>query len=126
MSGKESRTRKFKPVQNSQAREEMRFVKKKLDGFNPSNCDAWKLLTNRFGPKISQEQLLSLAIVLSRHLNINLYREYKRRKSMLIKWYNENLIKIWPFIVNQIVITDKDDQQIVQFKEMKNPHFHPF
>lgn len=123
MRRRERSLKRDKPTICSQAREEMHFVKKKLDGFNPSECDAWKLLTARFGQKISQEELLSLAIVISRHLHINLFREYKRRKSMLIKWYNDNIMKIWPFIVNQIVITDENDSQIVQSDEMKNPRY---
>ena len=115
---------KDNPVMHSHAKEEMYFVKNKLDGFNPYECEAWKLLTTHFGQKIRQEELLSLATVLSFHLNIQLFREDKRQKSMLIKWYNKNIMQIWPFIVNHIVITDKNDNQIVQSDEIENPRYH--
>lgn len=115
---------KDNPVMHSHAKEEMYFVKNKLDGFNPYECEAWKLLTTHFGKKIRKEELLSLATVLSHHLNIQLFREDKRQKSMLIKWYNKNIMQIWPFIVNHVVITDKNDNQIVQSNEIENPRYH--
>ncbi|KAK8895033.1 hypothetical protein M9Y10_023475 [Tritrichomonas musculus] len=89
-----------------QAEFEQKFVQEKLNDFEPTSCKAWTKLTSRFGPKISQEELLSLAEVVSHQLEIELYREYKRRKNMLIKWFDENLDLVWPYIEKHIIITD--------------------
>ena len=44
------------------------FVQKKLKGFNPKTCQAWRKLTERFGPKISHEEILSLVCYQSNKL----------------------------------------------------------
>ena len=97
---------KAKPPKTLQAEFEAKFVQEKMADFDPTNCEAWAKLTSRFGPKISQEELLSLAEVVSHQLNIELYREYKRRKNMLIKWFDEHCDQVWPYIEKHIIITD--------------------
>ncbi|KAK8842260.1 hypothetical protein M9Y10_026494 [Tritrichomonas musculus] len=92
--------------------EELLFVNDQLKFFKPSSSAAWKLLESHFGPKINQEELLSLAMVVSTYTGISLYREYKRRKGMLIKWFDDNLTQIWPFILQHIVVTGRDNQVI--------------
>ncbi|KAK8842273.1 hypothetical protein M9Y10_026507 [Tritrichomonas musculus] len=92
--------------------EELLFVNDQLKFFKPSSSAAWKLLEFHFGPKITQEELLSLAMVVSTYTGISLYREYKRRKGMLIKWFDDNLTQIWPFILQHIVVTGRDNQVI--------------
>lgn len=88
------------------------FVKEKLKGFDPKTSRAWTSLTSRYGPKINQNQLLSLAEVVSYQLNVGLFREYKRRKEMLIKWFDENYDVVWPFVENHITVIDIDGSQI--------------
>lgn len=100
---------KYKSLQDKY---ESEFVREKLSGFEPKNSKAWINLTKRFGTKISQNQLLSIAEVVSTQLNIGLYREYKRRKEMLIKWFDENYESIWPFIENNITIIDTEGTTI--------------
>lgn len=53
-----------------------------------------------------------MAEVISDQLNIGLYREYKRRKEMLIKWFDENYDSVWPFIENHLSIIDTDGTTI--------------
>lgn len=83
------------------------FVQKKLKGFNPKTCQAWRKLTERFGPKISHEEILSLAMVIADNMHISLSREYKRRKNMLVKWFDENLNEVWPLVETCIIVKDK-------------------
>lgn len=104
--------KKPKPPKTLQAEFEAKFVQEKLADFEPTNCDAWIKLTGRFGPKISQEELLSLAEVVSHQLGIELFREYKRRKNMLIKWFDEHVDEVWPYIEKHIIITDVNGNRI--------------
>jgi hypothetical protein len=89
-----------------QAEYEWNFIEKKRQNFDHMNCQAWRRLTARFGPKISQEELLSLAMAVAYELKLDLSREYKRRKELLVKWFDENLAVVWPFIEQKVVISD--------------------
>ena len=51
-------------------------------------------------------------MVVSTYTGMSLYREYKRRKGMLIKWFDDNITQIWPFILQHIVATGRDNQVI--------------
>ena len=97
---------------SAQDKYESDFVKEKLKDFEPKASRAWISLTSRYGPKINQNQLLSLAEVVSYQLNLGLFREYKRRKEMLIKWFDENYDAVWPFIENHITVIDINGSQI--------------
>jgi len=70
----------------------------RLSGFNPKDNNAWREITQRFGANIKQPELLSIAQVLSSHANIKLDRDAKRRKAVLLKWFEENWLTIKPFL----------------------------
>lgn len=106
--------------QTLQAKYEWKFINEKRQNWDASSSGAWKKLTSRFGPKISQEELLSLAQVVSVQLDIELTREYKRRKEILIKWFDENLDVIWPFIEKNVVVSDIRGQVIDMTKSCDN------
>lgn len=99
-----------------QAEYEQKLVQDELKDFEPASCRAWTKLTSRYG-QISKSELLCLAEVLSHHLDIKLYREYKRRKKMLIKWFDDNLDQVWPYIENHIIIKDIDGKSVCTTNE---------
>jgi hypothetical protein len=70
----------------------------RLTGFNVKDNPAWKEITAKFGTNIKQPELLSIADVLARHANIKLDRDAKRRKAVLIKWFNENWTSLQPWL----------------------------
>jgi hypothetical protein len=82
----------------SQARYEKEWLKKEMEHFTATDSDAWRLLMNLHGPKLSKDEVLSLGIVISKELDIELVREYKRRKETMIKWFQNNLERIEPFL----------------------------
>ena len=86
--------------------------KQRLAGFDEKKSYAYMDLCNRYGPKPSQQELLSLAQVLSENLNILLDREALRRKRVLIKWFDENYHIIEPFLTNKILIRGPDGSPI--------------
>lgn len=91
---------------------EKAFLEEKRQGNDPKQSIAWMKLVGKFGPKISQEELLSLARVVSHELNIDLAREYKRRKETLIYWFNENFEKVWPFVEHNVFVYSKTGELI--------------
>ena len=91
---------------------EREFIRKKREHNDAWSCLAWTKLRERFGQKISQEELLSLARVVSNELEIDLSREYKRRKELLIIWFNENFDRVWPFIEHNIIVLSVDGEPI--------------
>ena len=70
----------------------------RLSGFDPKENQVWQEITNRFGGNIKQPELLSIAEVVSQNAGIKLDRDAKRRKSVLIKWFDENWALIEPYI----------------------------
>jgi hypothetical protein len=73
-------------------------IASRLDGFNPKDTPAWREITRRFGASIKQPELVSIASVLAQSTNIKLDRDAKRRKAVLIKWFEENWTTIEPFL----------------------------
>jgi hypothetical protein len=70
----------------------------RLNGFNSKDNIAWKAIAQKFGNSVKQAELLSMAQVVASQANIKLDRDAKRRKSVLIKWFEENWVAIEPFL----------------------------
>ncbi|KAH0794754.1 hypothetical protein GPJ56_001301 [Histomonas meleagridis] len=98
-------------IQNTQveANPEKRRISDRLSGFDVKDNIAWKEITRRFGSNIKQPELLSIANVLANYANIRLDRDAKRRKSVLIKWFNENWAAISGYL-NHVVLEDSTQQ----------------
>jgi hypothetical protein len=73
-------------------------IAQRLEGFNPRENQAWKEITQRFGPSIKHPELLSMAKVLANHAKLKLDRDAKRRKTVLLKWFEENWAALQPFL----------------------------
>ena len=106
-----------KKKENPQQRHEKKFLETERAKYNrineePFKSRAWKYLTDRYGPKISCEELKSLATVCSQELNIDLTREFYRRKEMLVIWFNNNYEKVIPFITQYVVVKDVNGNPI--------------
>ena len=65
-------------------------IQSRLGNFNPKDNHVWRTITQRFGANIKQPELLSIAQVLASGANVKLDRDAKRRKGVLIKWFEEN------------------------------------
>jgi hypothetical protein len=73
-------------------------IANRLQGFNPKDNQVWSVLAQKFGSNIKQPELLSIAAVLSKNANVPLDRDAKRRKSVLLKWFEENWNAVYPFL----------------------------
>ena len=94
-----------------QTQTERQKIEQRLNGFDGKNSDAWSEICDAFGPNLSQNELLSIAQVTSFHTKLHLGREAKRRKEVLIKWFQENLVTIRPFL-NRLILEDYDGNRL--------------
>ena len=81
---------------------EKQRVKERLGNFNWKESLAWNYLSSTYGDGLNQKKLLSIAQNCSSSLNISLDRDAKRRKSVLIKWFDDNWNIFEPFLQNLI------------------------
>ena len=88
-----------------EASKEKDRISERMAGFNPKDNEVWRTITAKFGPNIKQPELLSIAMVLSTNCNIKLDRDAKRRKSVLIKWFEENWATLAPYL-DYVVLED--------------------
>jgi hypothetical protein len=92
-----------------QQRYEKNWLQNQMGGFNATDSEAWQLLTSLYGPKISKDEIIALGQVCAIELKIDLVREYKRRKETMIKWFQNNLAMIEPFLREAVTIISNEN-----------------
>jgi hypothetical protein len=58
-----------------------------------------------YGPRLSQDELVSIADLVARKANLRLDRDARRRKPVMLKWFDENWQIIQP-LLSDIVLED--------------------
>lgn len=77
----------------------------RLSGFDPKNSFVANEISRRFGPNIKQAELVNIAQCIADFAKINIDRDAKRRKSVLLKWFEENWQKVFPYL-DYVVLED--------------------
>jgi hypothetical protein len=77
-----------------------------MDGFHWKQSLVWAHLNYLYGPKLSQDELISIGELVAQMLQIKLDRDARRRKPVMIKWFEENWCKIQPLLF--YVVLDKN------------------
>jgi hypothetical protein len=77
---------------------EIQRIQRRIEGFDWQESGIWAFLCWLFGPKLSQDELVSLGGLVARTLGIQLDRDARRRKSVMIKWFEEHWIEIQPLL----------------------------
>jgi hypothetical protein len=80
-------------LQTSQERQK---IDQRIANFAYEKSAAWQEISARHWDSLRQSELLSIAQVLGNKLGIEVDREAKRRKSVLVKWFDENLMRLRP------------------------------
>jgi hypothetical protein len=84
-----------------------RYVaQQRIAGFNPEISPACRALGGKFGSTIKDE-VLCIAEVLGAEIGIYPDRDAKRRKIVLLKWYDENWERIQPFLGRIMAVTPR-------------------
>ena len=73
-------------------------LKMRLDGFHYRETEAWSYLTNRFGPQVKLQELVSVAVLMGQVCYLRVDRDAKRSKAVIIKWFEENWDVVRPFL----------------------------
>jgi hypothetical protein len=70
-------------------------VRQRLAGFDWETSDAWMVLQEHFGPTIKSNEIRSIANLICRKIpGLRLDRDAIRDGRVLVKWYQENLVKV--------------------------------
>jgi hypothetical protein len=115
----------------SQGVKETKLVSHRLRGFNRSYCASQRLLDELYGPMIHGMDILTLARICGHYLRLYLDREAFRRLSCRIKWFEENLGVVEPFLRSHVVVVDENMEfwaspdLIDQVRTFEQPPAHP-
>jgi hypothetical protein len=80
-------------------------IQRRVEGFNWKKSTAWLQLSSMYGPKLNQDELISIAELCAHNLQIKLDRDARRRKIVIIKWFTDHWRKIHP-LLHLIVLAD--------------------
>ena len=100
------RKRRPKGIGSDKNGGEKKRIKARLGEFHPKESIVWSEIRRRFGNKLKHGELLSIAEVTSAFARVFLDRDAKRRKSVLIKWFEENWATLSPYL-SYVVLEDK-------------------
>jgi hypothetical protein len=78
--------------------EERERIQRRVAGFHWKKSCAWHHLSTAYGPELSQQELVSIADLICPRLNIKLDRDARRRKIVMLKWFEENWSTIQPIL----------------------------
>jgi hypothetical protein len=78
--------------------EERRRIQGRVGRFDWKNSQIWFWLALKFGEKVTHEELVSIAGVIAKWTNIRLDRDAKRRKMVMMKWFEEHWATIFPLL----------------------------
>ena len=81
-------------------------MRRRVKGFDWQSSFAWNYLVRAYGPKLKQEELVSIADLISRRADIKVDRDARRRKVVMIKWFDDNWHLIHPLL--RLVVLDPD------------------
>lgn len=103
------RKRRPRGISDKNGGEKIR-VRARLNGFIAMESMIWNEIKRRFGDNIRHGELLSIAEVVAQYSGVFLDRDAKRRKTVLIKWFQENWARIAPFL-SCVVLEDKSEKK---------------
>ena len=95
--------------QAGKLRREKQRLDERMRGFTVDDSVSWRGLCYHFQtPKLNHTELISIATLVAQVANIKLDRDAKRRKSVLLKWFEENWSAIYPNL-GYIALEDPGD-----------------
>jgi hypothetical protein len=78
--------------------EEKLRISKRVENWSVDRSQVWKKLQEIFGEKIQLNALLCVASQLSEQAGVILDRDAKRRKNILVKWFEEHWESLSPHL----------------------------
>ena len=93
----------------------------RLAGFNPKENFVTKEITRRFGANLKQGELINIAQVIAENAQIKLDRDARRRKNVLLRWFEEHWTQITPYLDYIVLEDDQEEKAAVQVKQEESP-----
>jgi hypothetical protein len=81
---------------SSSVQQEREIISQRVGSFSTRESRPWKYLQGRGLDQLSSKELLGIAHVLAKETNLQIDREARRRKGMLVKWMDDNWDVIFP------------------------------
>jgi hypothetical protein len=69
-------------------------VRQRMGEFNWKMSATWARLRCLYGSQLSLAELISIADIIAQRLDIKADRDARRRKSVMIRWFDENWVQI--------------------------------
>lgn len=91
---------------NTKPNSDKKKVQQILKGFDQERSDAVIYLKQKYGD-LKQYEILQIAEYCTRKVKVSLDRESKRRKEVLLKWFDENFSILKP-VLDDIVVENED------------------
>ena len=88
----------------------------RIRNFEYEESEAWAELRKRGWDQLRQAELLSIALLLSMKLKVPIDREAKRRKNVLVKWFDENLAEL-RMKMDYVSLVFKNDEATASLRE---------
>jgi hypothetical protein len=79
-----------------QTTQERRKIEQRVANFVYEQSRAWHEISKKNWDQLTQAELLSIAQLLGNKLGLPIDREAKRRKRVLVKWFDEHLADLQP------------------------------
>jgi hypothetical protein len=83
---------------------EKQRIAKRLGGFNWRASVAYQELRQRFGTPLRQQDLLTIAGAIPPSCALCLDRDAKRRKEVLLKWFDDNWMALEPCLHYMVLV----------------------
>jgi hypothetical protein len=77
---------------------ELARIQARLKGFDWEKSQSWAYFEGHYGPRISHGELLSIADLIATRTGIFPDRDARRRKSVLLKWFDDNWSRVVPWL----------------------------
>lgn len=100
--------RKRRIRQAGKLRHEKMRLKTRLTGFNYQDSVSWIAICRHFGSQPSHEELKSVAELIAKTANIRLDRDAKRRKVVMMKWFEEHW-DVASYLLRFITLEEESD-----------------
>lgn len=78
--------------------DELERVRRRMGEFVWQDSYAWQMLSAYYGKKINLSELITIAEVLTTVSPLRIDRDARRRKAVMVKWFDENWMQIQPLL----------------------------
>ena len=94
-----------------------------LDGFVPEGSEGMKLIQRLTGREnLSRDSLLKIARFIAVLLNKNIPRDYKRQKSLILKWLTDVHVQASQFIPEIRITFEEKKKKVAKVSDDEAPH----